>query len=116
MSFLLEIDQILYSFSHEDMVTSPAPFLETKPGQQVPQIIKTDVCICPSAKDPFKKLPVNRHKISNYHDLKRCSSALLTIIVARYVEKVKNDLPTSTLASLELPVDSYELRSIAWSF
>jgi len=26
------------------------------------------------------------------------------------VEKVKNDLPTSTLASLELPVDSYELQ------
>jgi hypothetical protein len=50
----LKINQMFYSLFYKDMVTSPTPFLEAKPGQQVSQIVKADVCVRTPAQNSLK--------------------------------------------------------------
>jgi hypothetical protein len=57
----LKINQMFYSFFYKDMVTSPTPFLETEPSEQVSQIVKADVCVRSSTEHSFKNLRVRRH-------------------------------------------------------
>jgi hypothetical protein len=64
----LKVNQIFHTFSYKDMVTSPTPFRETEPCQQVSQIVEADVRVRSSAEDSLKNFRVRRHLSTSMPD------------------------------------------------
>jgi hypothetical protein len=92
----LKINQMFYSLFYKDIMTPPAPFLETEPTEQVSKIVKADVRVRSSTEHSFKNLRVRRHEGTPVSTSQPPLSAeiekgwfsiLSTVIIANILEK-----------------------------